>query len=136
VPGDGQGVSRLIAIRKYSRNTLQNVLDTVLSRGNLPKNCRDLVDTMGNPRTSSGNLTREQAMIVHKIERAAPEFLFAIFELHQIQNDLESRNLPESAELQKVADRIGSAIHEFLAVLDPANEEVQQADSNLNRSKR
>lgn len=94
----------------------------------LPKDWRDLVDTMGNPRTSSGNLTREQAMIVHKIEHVAPEFLFAIFELHQIQKDLESTNLPESAELQKVADRIGSAIHEFLAVLDSATEEVLQAN--------
>jgi signal transduction histidine kinase len=97
---------------------------------------------MGNPRTASGNLTQEQAIIFRGIERlriaqdfhdrVAPELLVAVFQLNQIQMDLESRNLPESAELQKVADRIGSAIHEFLAVLDPANEEVQQADSNLN----
>jgi hypothetical protein len=91
---------------------------------------------MGNLRTSSGNLGREQAIIFRKIERLriaegfhdrlAPELLIAVFQLYQIQKDLESRTLPESAELQKVADRIGAAIHEFLTVLNPPNEEVQQ----------
>jgi hypothetical protein len=81
-------------------------------------------------------------MIFHGIERlriaqgfhdrVAPEFLVAIFQLNQIQMDLESRSLPESADIQKVRDRISAGIHEFLAGLNPPNEEVQQADSNLN----
>ncbi len=91
---------------------------------------------MGNPITSSRNFTREQAMVYRRIERfriaqdfhdrVAPELSVAIFQLNQIQMDLESRSLPESAELQKVADRISAAIHEFLAVLDPESGEVQQ----------
>ena len=71
-------------------------------------------------------------MIFHGIERlriaqgfndrVAPEFLVAIFQLNQIQMDLESRRLPESADIQKVADRINAGIREFLAVLNSPNE--------------
>ena len=92
-----------------------------------------------NPRNSSGDLTREQAIIFNEVERVriaqgfhdrvAPELSLAMFELYEIQTDLQSRGLPESAELQKVADRINAGIHEFLAVLNPPNEEVRQADS-------
>jgi hypothetical protein len=97
---------------------------------------------MGNLRTSTSNLAQEQAIIFRVIERlriaedfhdrVAPEFLVAIFQLNQIQMDLESRSLPESGDIQKVSDRISAGIHELLAVLNPPNEEVQQADSNLN----
>ena len=93
-------------------------------------------------RTSTVNLAREQAIIFREIERlriaesfhdrVAPEFLVAIFQLNQVQMDLESRSLPESTELQKIANRLSAGIHEFLAVLNPPNEEVQQAESNLN----
>ena len=55
---------------------------------------------METAKTSSGNLAGEQAIIFREIERlritegfhdrVAPEFLVAIFQLHQIQKDLEA----------------------------------------------
>jgi hypothetical protein len=97
---------------------------------------------MGNPRTASDNLTQEQATIFRQIERlriaqdfhdrVAPEFLVAIFELNEIQINLGARSLLESADIQRVTERISAGILELLAVLNPPNEEIQQADSNLN----
>ena len=97
---------------------------------------------MGNPRIASDNLTQEQAMIYRGIERlriaqdfhdrVAPEFLVAIFELNEIQMNLGARSLLESANIERVTERISAGILELLAVLNPPNEEIQQADSNLN----
>lgn len=89
---------------------------------------------METSKTLSGNLTREQATIFRELERlritdgfhdrVAPEFLVAIFLLHRIQKDLESERSALSTDIQKVSDRIGTAIHEFLALLDPATDNV------------
>jgi len=65
-------------------------------------------------------------------DRVASEFLVAIFELNEIQMNLGARSLLESANIERVTERISAGILELLAVLNPPNEEIQQADSNLN----
>ena len=68
-------------------------------------------------------------------DRIAPEFLVALFELHQIRQDLESKSLgTQSMEIQKVADRLIAAFEQFVDVLEPSNEAVPHCDSSAVRA--